>query len=202
MLQSSDTNFLHLMFLYISIIWETETYPSEWTLSLLQPVYKGGGQDRLSPASYRSIYLLTTITKLLEGIIQARLTPFTEIHNTLTHVQKGSRPTRQIHDAIYALIAIIQHRAEKCLTSYCCFIDYTTVYLSVHRERLIMILKDNYISGKMWNLLRENSKRVRIRVLHSLIPASSQEPIGRVLPEGSRLSPTLFGIFAAELMTD
>ena len=29
MLQSADTNFLHLMFFYISIIWETETYPVE-----------------------------------------------------------------------------------------------------------------------------------------------------------------------------
>jgi len=55
------------MFLYISIIWETETYPGEWTLALLSPVYKGGGKDRL--VSYSGIYLLTTITKLFEGII-------------------------------------------------------------------------------------------------------------------------------------
>ena len=41
MLQSADTNFLHLMFLYISIIWETETYPVEWTLALLQAVNEG-----------------------------------------------------------------------------------------------------------------------------------------------------------------
>jgi len=90
------------MFLYISIIWETETYPVEWTLALLQPVYKDGGKNRVSPASYRGIYLLTTITKLFEGIIQARHTPFTEKHNTLTYSQQGSRPTRQIHDAINA----------------------------------------------------------------------------------------------------
>jgi len=178
MLQSADTNFLHLLFLYISIIWETETYPVEWTLALLQPVYKGGGKDRVSPASYRGKYLLTTITKLFEGIIQARLTPFIETHNTLTHSQQGSRPTRQIHDAIYAMIAIIQHCAEKRLPSYCCFINYTTAYPSIHRERLALILKDNNINGKMWNLLRENSKRVCIRVLHSLIPACSKEPIG------------------------
>jgi len=54
----------------------------------------------------------------------------------------------------------------------------------------------------MWNLLRENSKRVRIRVLHSLIPASSEEPIRRGLPEGNHLSTTIFGIFAAELINE
>jgi len=46
------------------------------------------------------------------------------------------------------MIAIIQHRAEKRPPSYCCFIDYTTAYPSVHRDRLALILNDNNIKGK------------------------------------------------------
>jgi len=41
---------------------------------------------------------------------------------------------------------------------------------------------------------------VRIRVLHALIEASDEVDILRGLTEGSRLSPTLFEICAAELM--
>jgi len=41
---------------------------------------------------------------------------------------------------------------------------------------------------------------VRIRVLHALITAGDEVDILRGLPEGSRLSPTLFGICAAELI--
>jgi len=41
---------------------------------------------------------------------------------------------------------------------------------------------------------------VRIRVLHALIAAGDEVDILRGLPEGSRLSPILFGICAAELI--
>jgi len=41
---------------------------------------------------------------------------------------------------------------------------------------------------------------VRIRVLNALIETSDEVDILRGLPEGSRLSPTVFGICAAELI--
>jgi hypothetical protein len=65
-----------------------------------------------------------------------------------------------------------------------------------------MILKDSGITGKMWDLLKENSRKMRIRILHPLIMASSEVEVLRGLPEGSRLSPTFFAIFAADLIRD
>ena len=41
---------------------------------------------------------------------------------------------------------------------------------------------------------------MRIRVLHALIEEGAEVNILHGLPEGSRLSPTLFGICAAELI--
>jgi len=43
---------------------------------------------------------------------------------------------------------------------------------------------------------------MRIRILHPLIMASSEVEVLRGLPEGSRLSPTFFAIFAADLIRD
>jgi hypothetical protein len=65
-----------------------------------------------------------------------------------------------------------------------------------------MILKDSGITGKMWDLLKENSRKMRIRVLHPSIKADSEVNVLRGLPEGSRLSPILFAIFAADLIRD
>ena len=109
--------------------------------------------------------------------------------------QKGSRHTRKNHDAIYATIAIIQHWAEERLPRYYCFSNYTAVYPSVQRERVAFIL-DN-MNGKMWKVLRKKFQASEYAIPNSLTPASSKEPIGRGLPEGSRLSPKCFGIFAA-----
>jgi len=52
----------------------------------------------------------------------------------------------------------------------------------------------------MWHVLRENSRKVRIWVLHALIEDGDEVDILHRLPEGSRLKPTLFGICAAELI--
>jgi len=51
-------------------------------------------------------------------------------------------------------------------------------------------------------LLKENSVSVRVWVLHALIEQKDEVEILRGLPEGSRLSPTSFGIYAAELILE
>jgi len=136
--------------------------------------------------------------------MESHVSKFTELNDTLTPSQQGSGITRQTwaHDAIYALIATIQERSQYRLPSYCCFIDFATAYPSIHRERLGLTLKNYRITGKIWHLLKENSRSVRVRVLHALIDQNDQVDILRGLPEGSRLSPTLFGICVAELILE
>ena len=154
-LQASGEQAIDMIYLYMLIIWEVETYPGAWASALMQPINKGGGKDRHSLVSYVGIHLLNTLTKLFEGLMEARLSKFTEFNDTLTPCQQGSRITRQTHDAIYALIATIQERSQYGSPSYCCFIDFATAYPSVHRERLGLTLKNYNITGKIWHLLKE-----------------------------------------------
>jgi len=179
-----------MIYLYMLIIWEVETYPSAWASALIQPIYKGGGKDRHSLVSYRGIYLLNTLTKLFEGLIEARLSKFTELNDTLIPSQQGSHITRQIHDAILALIATIQERSQYGFASYCCFIDFATAYPSVHRERLGLTLKNYNITGKIWHLLgvKENSRSVRVRVRHALIDQKDEVKSSVVSPKAADLA--------------
>jgi len=64
------------------------------------------------------------------------------------------------------------------------------------------ILLHNDIVGHVWNHLRACIHNIRLRVLHSNIQEHQTVDILRGLPEGSRLSPTLFGIFVADLIHD
>jgi len=197
-LQASGRQAIDMIYLYMLIIWEVETYPGAWASALMQPIYKGGRKDR----HYRGIYVLNTLTKLSEGVMEARLSEFTELHDTLTPSQQGSRITRQTYDAIYALIATIQEQSQYGFPSYCCFIDFATAYPSVHREFLGLTLKNDKITGKIWHLLKENSRSVRVRVLHALIDQNDEVDNLCGLPEGSRLSPALFGICVAEIILE
>ena len=104
--------------------WEFHTQPSDWQLSLLQPIYKGHNKNKTDPASYRGIYLNDTLAKLFEGLLISRLTAHTELLNALTHNQLGTNPDTQTHDAIYSLFAIIQHSKYTLENpTYVAFID-------------------------------------------------------------------------------
>ena len=167
----------------------------------MQPIYKGGNKLKTDPASYRGIYLSSALAKLFEGLLLRRLTQYTEAHETLTPNQLGTRPGRQTHDAIYSLLAIIQRNwTLRESPTYVAFLDYSTAYPSVHRGRLAVLLHHFNIVGKMWYHLCHRFNRVTLRVLHPGIAPHQTVPILRGLPEGSRLSPTLFGLFAADLV--
>jgi len=80
------------------------------------------------------------------------------------------------------------------------FVDYSTAYPSVHRDGLSSTLLKNDIRGNMWYHLRARFDKIKLQVLHPGISARHTVHILRGLPEGSRLSPTLFGIFVADLV--
>jgi len=117
--------------------------------SLMQPIYRGGKKPKPDPASYRGIYLSSVLAKLFEGIIIKRLTPYTEQHSTLTDNQLGTRSNRQIHDAIYSIIAIIQHNFfAKGQPTYVVFLDFAMAFPSVFREGLLSMMHERNITGK------------------------------------------------------
>ncbi len=92
----------------------------------MQPIYKGWNKLKTDPASYRGIYLSSALAKLFEGILLSRLTQYTEVHETLTVNQLGTRPGRQTHDVIYSLLAIIQRNwTLSDSPTYVAFLDYS-----------------------------------------------------------------------------
>ena len=73
---------------------------------------------------------------------------------------------------------------------------------SIHRGKVLLLLcQENIVLlGRMWKHLRERFQVVKVRVLHPRVSKNSSVAMLRGVPEGSRLSPTLFGIFVADLI--
>jgi len=151
MRQDGEIQFQGLILIFFNGLWKFHTQPSDWQRSLLQPIYKGHNKDKTDPASYRGIYLNDTLAKLFEGLLIARLTTHTELPNTLTDSQLGTKPDTQTHDAIYSLFTIIQQNKYALdKPTYVAFVDYSTAYPSVHRDGLSSTLLKNDIRGNMW----------------------------------------------------
>jgi len=201
MLQAGDAKFQSLLLLLFNGMWGSHVQPTDWQLSLMQQTYDGHDKDKIDSASYKGIYFNDTLDKLFEGLLLARLTTHTELDNTLTSNQLGTKPCTQTHDVIYSLISTIQYNKYTLQKpTYVAFVDYSTAHPSVHRDRLSSILLHNDIVDHIWHHLRARIDNIRLRVLHPNIQEHPTVDNLRGLPEGNRLSPTLFGIFVADLI--
>jgi hypothetical protein len=161
----------------------------------MQPIYKGGNKLKTDPASYRGIYLQSF----------SRAYSYTDWHMTRsppTNWARGQadRPTTPSIPSSPLSTKIPQNWTQRESPTYVAFLDYSTAYPSVNRGRLAIQLYQFNIVGNMWHHLCNRFNSVKLRVLHQVIASHQTVPILRGLPEGIRLSPTLFGIFAADLV--
>jgi len=144
MIQTGGFKFQQLLHEAFGTLWQHEIQPTAWQMSLIQPIYKSSNKSKADPASYSGIYLSSTLAKLFER----QLTKFTETHSTFTSNQLGIRPSRQIHDAIYCLLSIIQYNiSQKGCATYVACCDFSTTFPSIHRWKLLSILcRENIVN--------------------------------------------------------
>ena len=119
------------------------------------------GQNR--PSILQRHNLKDNLAKLFECLLISRLTTHTELLNTLTDSQLGTKPDTQTYNARYSLFAIIQrnkYALEK--PTYVVFVDFSTAYPSVLRDGLSSTLLENDIRGNMWYHLRARFDKIKL----------------------------------------
>ena len=127
--------------------------------------------------------------KLCKGLLIARLTTHTELLNTLTDSQLGTKPDMQTHDAIYCLFSIIQHNKYTLdKPTHVVFVDYSTAYLSVHRDGLSSTLLKNDIRGNMWYHFRARFDKLSSEFSTLAFPHATQSTSSEDCPKGTVLA--------------
>nr|CDS35145.1 hypothetical protein HmN_000998300 [Hymenolepis microstoma] len=72
-------------------IWETSLVPTQWKVVIVIPILKKG-KDPSGFDNYRPIFLTSMLAKLMERMVNTRLTWFLETNNILGNEQAGFRP--------------------------------------------------------------------------------------------------------------
>jgi len=67
------------------------TFPARFTSAQVLPLLKKAGLDRSSPANYRPISNLSTVSKILERLVQARLRPHLMSSTNFSQFQSAYR---------------------------------------------------------------------------------------------------------------
>ena len=134
----------------INMAWESGQVPSDWTKAVITPIFKNG--NRKDCNKYRGISLISVVDKIFSGIVERRVRVLVE--DKLDENQCGFRPLRGCQDQIFSLRQIMEKSYEWNRELYLCFIDLEKAYDRVPRGKLLSVLQDYGIGGKLLQAIK------------------------------------------------
>ena len=105
-IKNSPTTYKILILKLFNKIIETNSYPTEWCMSNIYPIYKSGPSK--DPKNYRPISLLCTTNKLFTSILSSRLTKFCNQQDIIPEEQAAFRANRSCLDHICCKLKLQQ----------------------------------------------------------------------------------------------
>ena len=175
----------------------TGTVPESWKEALIIPIAKPG-KPLTRTSSYRPISLLSCVGKLMEAMVNKRLTFSLEQKQALRPSQGGFRCRMSAIDQVARLEAAIHRVLHTKSVLLVCFVDLSNAFDRVWHTGLLYKLSccgvqgallrwfRAYLSGRMFKVFFEGEY-------------SSCRPIKSGVPQGAILSPTLFNIMMSDM---
>jgi hypothetical protein len=186
-----------LTILYNRIYTESKI-PPQWLRSRIIPIPKRNTRA-IGVNEFRPISLLPVTGKILGNLINKRLSSSSEKLNWLPEFQKGFRSGRSTLDNLILLQQEIHTTFKKKQVMVAAFLDIKKAYDCVNRLKLVQILEDLGLEGKIIGYLREFLMAPR----SGRVAYGEQESDIRMfpngVPQGSPLSPLLFNIYMSKL---
>lgn len=115
---------------YICILSFTNgVFPSAFKTALIRPIYKSGEKDRVE--NFRPISILPILSKILERLMNKRLTSLLESNNLFSYTQYGFRSNRSANDAVHELTTFIITNLDKKMKCLVLFLDLSKAFDTV-----------------------------------------------------------------------
>jgi hypothetical protein len=183
-------NLFHLSFC-------TGIFPSAWKIANVSPIPKKGVKS--DPNNYRPIAICSILAKIMESIINQKLSRYLETNRLINDRQYGFRPNRSTGD----LLTLVSHKLNSTLhlSGEACVValDISKAFDRVWHPALLSKCKSLGLGSFFTNWIGNFLSNRQIQVLVDGFTSEVHE-INAGVPQGSVLAPTLFLIFINDLL--
>lgn len=171
--------------------------PSDLKTSIVRPIYKSGTKSDYN--NYRPISILPLFEKILEEVIVRRLNGFLNKYGIINRQQYGFQKGKNINKLLGHFSSYINKQLDNNMNCLVLFIDFSKAFDTLPHSNLLSVLERNGIRGqclKWFNeYLHKRTFKVKIDANYS---SEMQSNYG--VPQGSKLGPILYLIYANELI--
>ena len=176
-------------------IWNSGTWPSDWTSSVYIPIHKKGKTENC--CNYRTITLTSHASKVLLNVIHERIRHF--LNEQIPLEQAGFVKGRGTREQILNVRQLIEKCREFNTPLILCFVDYNKAFDCVKWKNLWVILAEMGVPEHLITLIRNLYANGRAVVRLQEGESDPFDP-AKGVRQGCILSPILFNIYGEYIM--
>ena len=171
-------------------LWSKQTFPDSWRHATVIPILKPS-KDPTDPQSYRPISLTSCLCKLMEKVVNNRLSWYLKKNKIITKTQFGSIRNRSTIDSLSSIEHYIRQNYKHKRITAGVFFDIEKAYDRIWKHHILKSMKNAGLVGNLPSFIQNFMERRTFQVkFNGHISNTFQQTNGT--PQGSVLSGTLF----------
>ena len=182
-----------------TLFWREGKVPKRWKYAFSTVPHKKS--DKTECGNYRGISLVSHACKVLLKGVARRLSAYCEAKGLLPEEQRGFRPNRSTTDMIFVVRRLQEIGRKAGVSLFMCFIDLQKAYDTVVRTLLWQVLTRIGVPPQMIAVIQQFHDGMKACVRPDDSVWSDWFDVEQVLRQGCVLSPLLFNIFFAAVLT-
>ena len=178
---------------------EKGTFPTRWKSSRIKPLWKGEGNPKEKPESYRPVALLSAMGRLLEGIVAERMDEYAESRGLVHKQVHGFRKHRGVGTGMLKLWEdVLKDGGTGKKVVALAFLDVSAGFDSVPHTQLMRKLEAvGYDKGALKWLSNYLTGRSQYVVVEATDGRKYGMPVGT--PQGGALGPSMWREYTNDL---